>query len=67
MKVNMGSTDRTLRIIVGVLFLLSVLMGWVAGALAVILAALGVIFIATAIIRFCPLYLPLGLNTCKRK
>ncbi|TCS43906.1 YgaP family membrane protein [Reinekea marinisedimentorum] len=67
MKVNMGSTDRTARLVVGLLFLLAVVMGWVSGVLAVVLGVLGVVFIVTAIIRFCPLYLPLGLNTCKRK
>lgn len=67
MKVNMGSADRTARLVVGLLFLLAVVMGWVSGVLAVVLGVLGVVFIVTAIIRFCPLYLPLGLNTCKRK
>jgi hypothetical protein len=67
MKVNMGSADRTVRIILGVLFILSALIGWVSGVLAMVLVVLGIIFIGTAVIRFCPLYLPFGINTDKHR
>jgi hypothetical protein len=31
------------------------------------LVIIGGIFLATSFIAFCPLYLPFGLNTCKKK
>jgi len=67
MKKNMGSIDRILRIfiaiIVGILFLTNV----ISGTAAIILLALSGIFILTSFISFCPLYVPLGINTCKKK
>ena len=58
MNKNIGSLDRTVRIIVG-LGLISLVFvgpqtpwGWI-----------GVIPLATALIGWCPLYLPLGINT----
>lgn len=59
MKVNIGNLDRILRIALGVvLILLAVLgkIGW--------WGWLGIIPLATGLIRFCPLYPLLGINTC---
>jgi len=62
MKANVGGIDRILRIAVG--------------ALLVVLAALnvigvwgyiGVVLVATGLIRFCPVYPLLGVNTCPSK
>lgn len=62
MKVNVGSADRILRIVLGVLLLgLFMLEGNVK-----YLGILGIVFIFTSIIRFCPLYTLFGVNTCKR-
>ncbi|QED49872.1 YgaP family membrane protein [Cytobacillus dafuensis] len=62
MKVNIGSPDRILRLVLGVLMLgLFMLDGNVK-----YLGILGIVFILTSIIRFCPLYTIFGINTCKR-
>ena len=59
MKTNIGSIDRTLRIVIGL------------GALATGYflhswwGLVGIVPILTAIVRFCPAYLPLGINTCQ--
>lgn len=65
MKKNMGNIDRALRLIaavaVGVLYGL----GYISGTLAIVLGVIAVAFLATSLIGWCPLYLPLGISTCK--
>ncbi len=64
MKNNIGTLDRFIRAIIGpVLATLGVF--WFAGALQVVLVLLGVIISATALIGFCPIYLPFNLSTNK--
>ena len=56
---NVGTTDRALRVLAGSLLILLTLMhvigpwGWI-----------GVVPIATGLLRFCPAYTILGLRTC---
>lgn len=62
MKANVGSADRLIRLIVGILLLgLFFLDGnvkyW---------GIVGIVLIVTAFIRFCPLYTIFGMNTCKK-
>jgi len=61
MNSNIGSVDRTLRLTAG-LALLGVgyyLKSW--------WGLVGLIPILTAVFRFCPAYVPLGLSTCSSK
>lgn len=67
MKINMGNTDRIIRILLAVLFSILYFTQTVTGTTGVVLLALGGIFLLTSVIRFCPLYLPFGINTCKTK
>ena len=69
MIVNIGTTDRILRIVIGAALILVALFGgfalfdanlWKYGAVAV-----GVVLIATATLRFCGLYTLLGIKTCR--
>lgn len=59
MKLNEGTVDRILRVLVGIIVLSLAFVGpktpW---------AYLGVIPLLTGIIGFCPLYAVLGVNTC---
>lgn len=61
MKKNVGSIDRAVRIIVGVIVV----------GLGIYNHAwwgvLGIIPLFTASIRSCPLYMPFGISTCKTK
>lgn len=59
MKHNIGKTDKTIRIIAGLVIMAAGLYfkSW--------WGALGVIPIVTAFIRFCPFYCPLKVNTDK--
>lgn len=58
---NIGSLDQTIRIAAGlVIIALGILFeNW--------LGLFGVLFLLTGIIRWCPLYLPFGISTCKVK
>ncbi|MFC1619264.1 DUF2892 domain-containing protein [Candidatus Neomarinimicrobiota bacterium] len=66
MKINMGSVDRIIRVILAVVFGVLILLGIVKGVLAWILGILGVIFLVTSLLSRCPLYLPLGISTMKK-
>ncbi|QPC98401.1 MULTISPECIES: YgaP family membrane protein [Qipengyuania] len=62
---NMGSIDRTLRLIVAVVLAYLLLTGTISGTLAIVAGAVAAIFVLTSIVGFCPLYKPLGLSTCR--
>ena len=64
MKPNMGSTDRIIRIILAIVFVALYYTGAVSGTLGYVLLALGGIFVLTSLVRFCPLYAIVGMNTC---
>jgi hypothetical protein len=65
MTVNVGSADRVIRLVVGlVLIALALTAGWgMVGTL--VSAVVGGILIVTALGRFCPLYRLIGVRTCK--
>ncbi len=62
MKTNVGSVDKTLRIVVGLILISLVFVGpqtpwgWI-----------GVIPLVTGLIGWCPLYNIIGVNTCKKQ
>ncbi|MBU1304758.1 MAG: DUF2892 domain-containing protein [Alphaproteobacteria bacterium] len=68
---NIGSIDRIIRLVLGVaLIALSTLSGialFTAAPWQFVWLAAGVVLVATAVVRVCPLYLPFGLSTCKVK
>ena len=60
MKANVGGIDRTLRIIIGIALLALCAVpsvGW--------WGLIGIVPLATGLMRFCPLYPMLGISTCK--
>lgn len=59
---NIGTSDRVIRILVGVVLIAASLLGYI-GAWG----WLGVIPLATGLFRICPAYLPFGLSTCPAK
>jgi hypothetical protein len=67
MKKNMGTIDKTIRILVAVVVVVLYFTHVISGVLAVILLVLSAIFVVTSLISFCPLYLPLGLSTRKKE
>lgn len=59
MKINVGSTDRILRVVAGLILVGLTLAGQI-GAWGWI----GLVAIATGAFSFCPAYAIFGLNTC---
>lgn len=60
MKANVGTLDRGLRIVVGLL-----LIGLTLGGVIGLWGWIGVLPLATGLFRFCPAYTLLGIKTCK--
>lgn len=62
MTANIGTLDRTLRLVAGLLLIalaaFSVIGAW---------GYIGIVPLLTGLFRFCPLYPLLGINTCKRR
>jgi len=60
-KMNVGALDRTLRIVAGIVLIALVFVGpktawgWI-----------GIVPLATGLLRTCPAYSILGLNSCPR-
>lgn len=67
MKVNMGSIDRTVRIIVAIVLATLYFTGTITGTLGTIALVVGGIFLFTSVISFCPLYALFGMSTCPAK
>lgn len=61
MACNVGGIDRVLRIVAGVALIAWALLG------GPVWAWIGVVPLATGALGWCPVYLPLGLSTCKTK
>ena len=62
----MGNTDKSIRVIIAFAISLLYYFNIIEGTLAYVLMAFAIIFLLTSFISFCPLYLPLGINTCKK-
>jgi hypothetical protein len=65
MKKNVGSADRIIRIVLAVVFAVLFFTNTVTGTLGIVLLVLGGVFLLTALMGTCLLYLPFGLSTCK--
>jgi hypothetical protein len=62
MSVNVGSVDRALRIVIGLL-----LIGAAIGGLAGPWGWIGVLPLATGLLQRCPAYTLIGVNTCAKR
>jgi hypothetical protein len=62
MQANVGTIDRTLRIVAGIALIALAVTGTI-GAWGWI----GIVPLATGVFRFCPAYMPFGLSTCSTK
>lgn len=62
MKVNVGGIDRILRILVGV-----VLIGLAIAGIGAPWTWAGIIPLLTGVMKFCPFYPLLGMNSCPMK
>ncbi|MEY3237631.1 MAG: hypothetical protein RI883_1732 [Bacteroidota bacterium] len=67
MKKNMGSADRIIRLVIAAIIAILFFTNVIPGTVGIVLLVLAGVFVLTSLISFCPLYLPFGLNTCKKK
>lgn len=67
MKKNMGGFDKAIRFIVAAVIAILYLAHTITGTLAIVLGVIAIIFALTSFISFCPLYVPFGINTCKKE
>ena len=67
MKTNMGTIDRIIRICLAAVVALLFLQDMISGIAAVILGIFAAVLAVTSLIGFCPLYVPLGMNTARKK
>ena len=67
MKKNVGTGDRFLRVMIGVIALILGLSGMLDGTMKWVAVGAGIMMVVTASLEFCPLYTFLGINTCKVK
>jgi hypothetical protein len=61
MKINIGTADRAIRVIVGLVIIGLGFFGrswW---------GLIGLLPLLTAAVRFCPAYVPFGISTCPRE
>ncbi len=63
---NMGTLDRTIRIVIAVVIAFLYFNGYLSGLTATVLGIFAVIFIITSFVGICPLYTVVGLSTCKK-
>jgi len=62
MKANVGGIDRILRIAAGALLIVLAALGTIG-----VWGYIGIVLVASGVFRFCPAYLPFGLSTCATK
>jgi hypothetical protein len=61
----MGSTDRTIRLIVAAAAAILYFTGTLTGTIGIVALVVAAIFTLTSVISFCPLYALVGASTCK--
>jgi Protein of unknown function (DUF2892) len=66
MKLNMGTADRIIRLIVVAIIAALYFNGQITGTAAIILGIIAVAFLVTSIIGWCPSYVPFGISTRKK-
>jgi hypothetical protein len=70
---NIGSADRTIRFIVGILLIvlpfIAPTASWFAplGSWTWAVVAVGIVMVVTAALRICPAYALFGISSCPRK
>ena len=62
---NMGPADRVIRFLLALLVVVLYFTDQISGTAALILGIIAVAFFVTSFMRFCPIYLPFNIKTCK--
>lgn len=67
MKKNLHSFDKIIRILLAVVLGVLIFSGTLTGLAGILLGIFAVVFLATGIVGFCPLYKVIGVSTLKEK
>lgn len=67
MKKNMSMTDRIIRFVLVIAIIIILYAELVKGTLATVIGIIGIIFVVTSILGWCPLYTILKINGLKGK
>lgn len=69
MTKNLGSFDRALRVLLGIILLVIPFIGGLtifdSNVAMLVSVVAGIVMLATSAMRFCPLYRIFGIRTCK--
>lgn len=65
LKPNVGMFDKMIRYAVGVILISLNLSGWTTGIFGALAVIAGIAILLTGLLRFCPIYRALGINTWK--
>ena len=63
----MGSADRIVRVTIAFVIIGLYVSGAISGTLGIVMIAISGIFVITSLVGVCPLYLPLGITTLRKK
>ena len=67
MKKNMGTIDKAVRLTLAAVVLLLYYMNVISWTLALVLLVVAIIFAVTSLFGVCPLYIPFGISTLRKK
>ena len=67
MKKNMGTADKTIRLLVAAVLAFLFYNGTITGTLGIVAVVIAAVFALTSLVSFCPLYTLLGITTCSIK
>ncbi|SNS16361.1 YgaP family membrane protein [Tropicimonas sediminicola] len=67
MTKNMGTADRAIRAVIGVVLLIAAFSAGWSGLWSTIAAIVGLVMLGTSAMGYCPPYQILGIKTCKTK
>ena len=65
MKRNLSNIDRIVRVVLAAVFAYLYFGGILPGTLGLVLFILGIVFLLTSVVSFCPIYAMLKLSTHK--
>lgn len=65
MKHNMGTIDRSIRLVVIAIIAVLYFTGQISGIVAAVGGIVAVVLLVTSVIGFCPAYVPFGISTRK--
>ncbi|MEN2436396.1 DUF2892 domain-containing protein [Weeksellaceae bacterium A-14] len=67
MKKNMGTRDRTIRMVTAVVLALLYFTDTVSGTLGWVFIIIAAVFLLTSLVGYCPLYSLLGITTNRKR